>query len=493
MVPVIWHGRVRVTTIIRKWCGCSPFLVVWPSSRLGRPHSWLSALAPLLHPPSPVHPFPALSTTTTSMSSSSSSSSWGKKLANKLNALNEASSTELLQTVAKWLGFNRKHAVTAFVPVLKETLLSPAAQNSVALQIVYLSVVHEVLVLDRDIPEKWDKMEELRVTLAENVLLPTLASWQEPTRAKLTSFIKEWDNANALAGPTLINQLRNAVATAANADATPDKQPPSSGLVPNDEASTKVSSSDSPPNATSSETNAAINNTNPTASLPEIKTAEKAPLSTNVVKTEPVSATTTTTTPTFDFDATDIPAAPVETKTLLESTRTLASLQIARDLRNDGAVQLSSLLSGLPDKIKQHAASTSPSATEYEGDVTAELTADTLRDFAMQTPDELLDMDLEEQLQSIRMYRDIIKQQLTSRKELIHALIQSRCEFGAHKVADAFDNADRSREELQKRKLILIDAMELEGRDVAEEEKTNGTTVKNDFAPLEWHKKRRTA
>jgi hypothetical protein len=175
----------------------------------------------------------------------------------------------------------------------------------------------------------------------------------------------------------------------------------------------------------------------------------------------------------------------------LESTRTLASLQIARDLRNDGAVQLSSLLSALPDNIKQNALTNKDNEEVGNSPSTEELSNVTLRDYAMRTSDELLDMDLEEQLQSIRMYRDIVKQQRTSRKELIRALIQSRCEFGAQNVAGAFDGADRSRAELHTRRLILIDAMELEGRDVTEEEKNAGI-VEDNFAPLEWHKRQRT-
>jgi hypothetical protein len=38
------------------------------------------------------------------------SSNWGPKLEKKLNALADSASKESIQTLANWIGFNRKHA-----------------------------------------------------------------------------------------------------------------------------------------------------------------------------------------------------------------------------------------------------------------------------------------------------------------------------------------------------------------------------------------------
>lgn len=424
------------------------------------------------------------------------SNSWGKKLATKVNSLGESSSKESIQTLAKWIGFNRKHAATAFVPVLCESLLQA---KSAALQTTRLAVLHEVLILDKDNSTKWDKMEELRLHIGEGVLLKVAPQLQEPAREKIkTAFLKEWDETNSFGGPSVINQLKKIVSnkpsvetsptTAAEAPSKPEKETPE------------------PPAEMPPQAKDPLTESTPLVAMKESEDAtlvlqhqeESAPASTNkTIKTttdakkvtlaKPIPATTKTTTivspaaaATYDFEASGIAAEKVDPKDLLEPTRTIASLQIARDLRNDGAVQLSSLLSGLPDNIKE------------SWDNQEELSADKARDYAMRTPDVLIDMDLEEQLQSIRMYRDIVKRQRAARKQLIIALIRSRCQFGAQEAAQGFENADRAREQLLKRKQVLMDAMELEGLDVTEEEKNLYSGDATEFAPLQWYKKART-
>ena len=421
-------------------------------------------------------------------------SNWGNKLSHKLNVLNEASSKESVQTLAKWIGFNRKH-VGAFLPVLREALLQA---NSPALQVTRISVLHELFILDKDTPEKWGRMEELRVTLAESLLLPLVGQLQETTRDKLrTSFLKEWDDSNAFAGPTLINQLRKTLTSTNNVETTNT----ASATAHNDDskalATSETARLDKPAvsasgvestdslytshqktvKSTQSESN--VPNKDAVAEKVPTSYKDKHPTSSTAKAPDSSSSPPSHTDKAYDFEATGIPAADVDTKTLLDPTHTIASLQIARDLRSDGAVQLSSLLAGLPDDIKK-------ACQDKE-----ELTPDTIRKFLLQTPDTLLDMDLEEQLQSIRMYRDIIKRQRNSRKQLIRTLIQSRCNFGAQYVASAFENADRAGEELQKRKQILMDAMELEGLDVAQDEKDLDSGDAVEFAPLEWYKKPR--
>jgi hypothetical protein len=69
-------------------------------------------------------------------------------------------------------------------------------------------------------------------------------------------------------------------------------------------------------------------------------------------------------------------------------------------------------------------------------------------------------------------------------------LIQSRCDFGANDAAAAFYQGDRAKEELKKRKQILMDAMELEGLDVDEEDKGQASeaVVEEELPPFTWYK-----
>ena len=429
-------------------------------------------------------------------------SSWGKKLTSKINALNESSSKESIQALAKWIGFNRKHAAVGFVPVLKDSILQAKTGT---LQLTRLSVIHEVLVLDKDDPDKWQRMEELRLLLAESVLLPLAPQLLEPAREEVrSSFLKAWDDANSFSGPTLINTIRKSVSTKSAGDslskttaaaATPPETPPSSAAedvnltsseAKNDKTSEgKSESNDSPqtlaeeaPSKPIAKGDEAVGKVSASANSPDKEHNEA-----SVLKEPPKAKATLTSssaTLTYDFEASGIPAEKVDPKTLLEPTRTIESLQIARDLRNDGAVQLSSLLGNLPENIRQ-------SCKDKE-----ELTADKARDYAMRTPDVLIDMDLEEQLQSIRMYRDIVRRQRAARKQLIRALIASRCQFGAQEAAEGFDSAHRARGQLLKRKQVLMDAMELEGHDCTQEEKDMYADDSVDFAPLEWYKKAKT-
>jgi len=97
---------------------------------------------------------------------------------------------------------------------------------------------------------------------------------------------------------------------------------------------------------------------------------------------------------------------------------------------------------------------------------TYELDDTKARDFSLRINSSLLDMDLDEQLQNVQTFRNIVDRQRQERELLIKLLIQSRCKFGAEEAAEAFYKADRSKEEMLSRKHILSDAMELEGLDV---------------------------
>jgi hypothetical protein len=424
------------------------------------------------------------------------SSSWGSKLEAKLSTLGETSSTESLQALAKWIGFNRKHA-SIFAVKLKEAV----EKATTGRQNVYLSVIHDVLKQEHG-EAKWDRLAELRVTLAEEVIVPILEAgsatgWPE----KIPSMLKEWDSLNAFGVPTLINQIRkllSASKTSTTSTVTTESEKPAAVAsseaakavtadVPNEPKNQAVSvpatKEDSTPAAT--EEPSAMD-----VPVPEVSQV-KPPLKLDLEDIHTKKFTAPTLSPkalqevTYDFESKDIPAELVKPSDLVEPCRAVATLQIARDLRNDGAVQLSSMLTALPEDVRAECAEAAEAGDDYAG-----LDEEKSRAFSLKTSEVLLDMDLDEQMQNVRNFRDIVERQRIARKELIHLLIQSRCDFGANDAAAAFYQGDRAKEELKKRKQILMDAMELEGLDVDEEDKGQASeaVVEEELPPFTWYK-----
>jgi hypothetical protein len=191
---------------------------------------------------------------------------------------------------------------------------------------------------------------------------------------------------------------------------------------------------------------------------------------TNRSATSLPSSTTATSMTKFDFDAhTDIPMVKVHPNEFMEPCRLIATLQIARDLRNDSAVQISSLLQSLPESVRRFIAEAAE-AVEEEGPTTAttttELTDSTAREFVKIMNEQLLDMNIKEQLENVTTFLDLIQRQRKARETIHHLLIASRCQFGAHDVADTYYSIDELYNTLKQRGQILADAMDLEGFEV---------------------------
>lgn len=189
----------------------------------------------------------------------------------------------------------------------------------------------------------------------------------------------------------------------------------------------------------------------------------------------------------YDFENMGIPYQKVDPKEFIEHCKTIATLQIARDLRNDGAVQLSSLLSSLPDDI-QKLCNSDTNTTVILDDMKS-------RDYVhrMNQPDIILHMDLNEQLLNIQNFREIIFRQQISRAKIMKYIIAARCNFGSNDSAIAYTNTTESLTSLlHHRSQLLSDAMELEGFDMAEAD-DNGTKepphkkIKTELSPLTWY------
>jgi hypothetical protein len=180
----------------------------------------------------------------------------------------------------------------------------------------------------------------------------------------------------------------------------------------------------------------------------------------------------------------DIPYGKVDSREFLDPCKAIATLQIARDLRNDSAAQLSSLLSNLPEDVQEVC---KEAKEKVDAGETFELPEPQVRDFSIRIPEQLLDMDLEEQLQNIRTLKDIVKRQREARQQLIFLLIKSRCQFGAEETAQTFLDLEETSKKLKERKNILTDAMALEGLDFEADSSDKGSELV-DLAPLEWFK-----
>ena len=352
--------------------------------------------------------------------------SYAKKLEQKLSAL--GSSAESLQTLAKWIGFNRKHAAAFGPPLLALMRTKPT---------MTLSLIHECMQLEQD-TAKWDKMLDLRVALGETVVLP-MASQLDPDQ--LLPMVKAWDQSNAFQGPTLINQIRKATKGGAGESSTPEPSPTKPQAAPKSQPE---------PSATQAEEDITADDNKAVAAA-----AQSMPVVIN-----------------YDFESKGIPHEHVEVRRLADPSKILASLQINRDICNEGTLQLSTLFSAIPEDI-----------TQLKVDDLDEKTA---QDVSRRVGDAVLDLDLEQKLKDIRDFRNIVESQQAARNKLVKLLIQSRCKFGAHETAALFEKADACVPELLKRKQQLVDALELEGIDVEKEDPKD--TKMEEYPEMSWYK-----
>ena len=175
----------------------------------------------------------------------------------------------------------------------------------------------------------------------------------------------------------------------------------------------------------------------------------------------------------------------MEAREFLEPCKAIATLQIARDLRNDAAVQLSSRLSAIPEEIQ---AVCRNAQKEVEETGTAlELSAEQASKFAEMIGDDILDVDLDDALLNLKTFVGLVKQQQEARRQLIRLLIQSRCQFGSNDAAELYYSLDDMLKTLKERKHLLSDAMDLEGLDFEADDQADVDDNDKKLEPLEWY------
>jgi hypothetical protein len=394
-------------------------------------------------------------------------SSWAEKLESKLSTLTDTSSQESIAAVANWICFNRKH-VEAFSTVLRDKLPKR--------QMLVVGLIHSVLLCDRE-TAKWDRGLDLRRIIGETVLLPNLEQLGQAAADKLLNCVKEWDEANAFGGPTIISQIRKQVAAGSKVSSVKIKDEPGAIVAIKEEPK---EDDILVPKPTAIKSKSVSIKTEAPRKDDEF---DLAPLLKKARTTSPASADKID----YDFDSKNIPYDPTEPSQLIESCSQVANIQIARDIRNDSAIKLNSLFTALPEDVRRVCAE----AAETNTDEYALADDGMARDFGTRIKETLIDMDLNEQLQSLEQLRKMIKQQQGARENVLRLMIQSRCKFGSDQAAEAFYKADRAEEELVKRRQIILDAMELEGcglEEDDEEEKNNKRKTKEPtLEPFTWH------
>ena len=185
----------------------------------------------------------------------------------------------------------------------------------------------------------------------------------------------------------------------------------------------------------------------------------------------------------YDFASKGVPEGPVAPSEFLEPCKAISTLQIARDVRSNPAMERSTQLSLLPNDIwdachrqqqQQQQQQNGKAGVDNDGNVDDGDDDDddtTYDDYSKRIPSTLLDLDIDEELSSLELYQDIIERQRKAREKLIHLLLKSRCKFGADDAASFFHTTMQDPtivENLNKRKQVLQDALELEGADTAQ-------------------------
>lgn len=156
-----------------------------------------------------------------------------------------------------------------------------------------------------------------------------------------------------------------------------------------------------------------------------------------------------------------VPSGAVESRDFRDPCTAISTLQIARDIRTNTAVEASTALEKLPADILS-------ACEDLASGKLSELDSATTNDFSIRIPSNLIDLDIEEEASNLNMFQDIVERQQKAREKLIYLMLRSRCKFGSKEAAQEFYEIDGLTQKLKNRKELLSDALELEGVDTAE-------------------------
>mmetsp|Transcript_12569 Transcript_12569/g.27899 ORF Transcript_12569/g.27899 Transcript_12569/m.27899 type:complete len:512 (-) Transcript_12569:176-1711(-) len=475
----------------------------------------------------------------------------------RLAGLAEGASRESIQTLSLYVAFNRKKHGAALAAALSNVITNTA--QTPGRKMLYLNVVHEVLISESPLQpgyqndKKWDRQADLRSLLGENVVVDAVTSIRDcegttdATLDKVKSMIDMWEEIEAFGGPTIIAAARKALvsgkqkdakAVAATATTTSEANaahttPPSAQSVPEAQGSGHEHNGEISPAAeeAAAEPSSAALALGPAAQVDPIAVESKAvPEAKDASSVEDKADTNgkddaavaqvlaegsgggedddkasakdgdasgtapsnVDVPPSFDFEAEGVPYEKVEPHQILGSCRSLATMQISRDVRSDTAVRISTALSTLSPDVEK---ACHKALADADGDMSkAKVDLESIPTIS----DDVLDLNIDDAIKNVKQYKEIIVKQREARKALIDMLIKSRCKFGSMEAAEAFYAIGEKEEKLKKRRLLLQDAMALEGLDVLEDDEENedddtetdlNGADEGELAPLTWYEK----
>jgi hypothetical protein len=138
-----------------------------------------------------------------------------------LAQLAEGASRESIQSLSKYMAFNRKKHGATLCEALSNAIRTKA--TTPGRKMLYLNVMHEVLISESPLQagyqndKKWDRLADLRSQLGENVVVDAIASVRdcagtsEADLAKIRNWIEQWEEIEAFGGPTIVLGARRAL------------------------------------------------------------------------------------------------------------------------------------------------------------------------------------------------------------------------------------------------------------------------------------------
>lgn len=417
------------------------------------------------------------------------------KLSGRLSNLQLNASKESVQTLAKWMSFNRK-----FASVLSKALLDRILKAEPPRKLLYLSVAHEVLVADSESPMKWERMENFRKIIGEMLVGPAIENILESALSassleghaaveKITVMSQQWDTKQSCGNKTsnILETVKNLLER--NYENSPSEKDETTSDAKNSSetspADNNVAGGGLPEPSFSDEPSVAVDavdikNVPEKISEPadEQSKTDESPTKDNAKK-EPYD---------FDFESEGVEFGKVQAQDFLEPCKSIATMQIAREIRNDTAARLMSVLQSIPKEVEEFAAAQLKKSDDDKDDDEKKKDRMKALEQLPALPDEVLDVDITEALAEVKQFRDVVLRQRQARKRCIDLLIKSRCRFGSTEAAQEFFEIGKRIAQVKKRKLLLSDAMELEGLDFEGEGEDEGEGEEEILEPLSWFK-----
>ena len=178
---------------------------------------------------------------------------------------------------------------------------------------------------------------------------------------------------------------------------------------------------------------------------------------------------------------------------ILKPCQSIATTQIARDLRHDFIERVSSMLQSIPASIIEYAKQEQDSMKEdTKEEEEIPIREDGLRGGPLLEayPDDFLDLNMNDTLHTVEQYHNAVESQKEARSTCVSLLLSSHCKFGSEDAAKSLDEILAKLDVLKQTKTLLRDAMELEGIEMDEDVNEQKEEIEYEpLEPLTWYEK----